>query len=1079
MSNRNALPIRALIAKVSRSADSEPSASQVDTMKECDMKTRNFAPSAAAAIAVLLLVQAFVQNGFSADTKNPAGSVSRAGKATPKLVESIGRLPLRFEVNQGQIDQRAQFISRGPGYTLFLDDNGVVLTLMRPSQEAGADRLRLLARAPESLGHANRRSDVMRLQLLGANAKAKPVGLEESPGKSNYYIGKDPAKWHTQVPAYSKVKYQNVYPGIDLVYYGNGQQLEYDFVLAPGADPKAIHMAVVNESSARSPSASVAIDARGDLVVHSADSEVRFHKPVLYQVANDGQRIPVEGQYLLSRKGELSFEIAGYDRSKPLVIDPTLVYSTHLGGSDGAALTGVARDRSGNIYVTGASDSPDFPIVPPPVPHGMDCYLAKIRADGTALDYVTYVGGSGYEYCNGVAVDASGNAYVAGTTNSTDFPVQNAFQSTLSGDSDAFIAKVNSDGTLGYATYLGGSLTDFASAIAVDSVGTVYVAGTTDSTDFPTLNAFQAFHGGSGKIYYTNRDAFAAKFDPSGVLVFSTFLGGSNFYSEGDDYGYAVGFDGSGNAYVVGETSASDFPTTGNAPQPLPFTFPGPPAPMQGQGFVSKISADGSSLLYSTYLSGGGDTASGVVVDPSGIAYVTGSTNSRVFPNKNSLQIFAPLAASVSFVTKLDTNQSGTDSILFSTFLGGSNSRANAIALDDSGNVYVVGYTGATDFPTTPDALQTSFKGYYDAFLVKIDPNTPRWLYSTYLGGTNDDEAKGVAVAGTSVYVVGNTFSADFPTTANAIQPALNGLGDGFVTKFFFQPFLTLPDPIAQTVALDGSSSATFAITSTDGFDQSVTFDVIAVPVGMTVSPQHFVLTPPPNGTATQTLSFAIGPSVTPGTYTLQVLEEGTVNSVPVTVTVFASSAGATQVVGSIQTAGCISSPNISSVLIGELNLAQGFSASGQIQLAIDTYGAMLVEIFALKSQHLIASSCIVAGASFDPALVLTTDIRSLAATLHTNSTPNPITGYVVESHGLGVFGATVSLLDSGNAVVVTATTDVTGFYFFPTSGVLAKGANYTAKVTRMPKVFHTSTPPSQVFAWSGSGFGLPSFVLK
>jgi hypothetical protein len=243
--------------------------------------------------------------------------------------------------------------------------------------------------------------------------------------------------------------------------------------------------------------------------------------------------------------------------------------------------------------------------------------------------------------------------------------------------------------------------------------------------------------------------------------------------------------------------------------------------------------------------------------------------------------------------------------------------------------------------------------------------------------------------------MAGTTFSSDFPTTAGALQPALNGPSDAFIAKLFFRPIITLPDGVLQALALDGSSSVSFAITSSDGFNQPVAFDVTAVPAGIMVSPLHFVLTPPPNGTATQALSFAVGPSVTPGTYTFQVLEEGTGASVPVTVNVSASSAGATQVVGAIQAAGCLSGP-IASILIAELNLAQSFTSSGRIQLAIDTYGAMLVEIAALQSKKLIPSACAVAGASFNPALVLITDIRALAANLRTSSTTISITGYLV-----------------------------------------------------------------------------------
>jgi hypothetical protein len=914
-------------------------------------------PPVAAAVAVAVLM--------------PAHAVPTSPTHTPKLIESLGKLPLRFERNQGQIDEHAKFISRGPGYTLFLGDNEAVLTLLRPSQVGGAER----------------NSDVTRMQLLGANQAAKPVGVEELPGKSNYYIGNDSAKWRTHVPAYGKVKYQGVYPGIDLVYYGNQRQLEYDFVVSPGADPKAIRLVIVGTTDSQ-PTAQTPlnIDAQGDLVAYSGESEVRFHKPVVYQSAADGRRIPVEGQFLLSRTGEVSFDVAKYDHSKPLVVDPTLAYSTFLGGSGDEVYSELAVDASGNIYLAGATGSVDFPTVPSQGFSGSeDCFVAKIKADGSALDYASYLGGTDVDLCYGIGVDAAGNAYVAGSTSSTDFPVKNALQNASAGGGDAFVAKINSDGSLGYSTYLGGSLYDFARTIAVSSSGTAYVAGSTYSTDFPIKSALQSVHGGAGfEIYSPNSDAFVSKIDPNGALVYSTYLGGSNFYSEGDDSAQRIALDPAENMYVVGSTSASDFPTT-NAAQPA---FASTPGSGDRDAFVAKINATGTTLLYSTYLGGGGDDRGrGIAADAEGHAYVAGKTCSSDFPVKKPLQSANSICSG--FVAKIDTNQSGPNSLLFSTQFGGNNDpwgyaqAAEAVALDAGNNVYVVGETSTTDFPTTANALQASLSGTNTVFVAKINPDIPQLLYSSYMGGSNTQEAHSVVVSGAAVYVSGSTYSTDFPTTPGALQPTLHGLSDAFAVKLAFTSIPILPLPIQQGLFLAGSGSSNFAIASSDGFNQTVTFDVTGQPPGMTVSPQRFALTPPPNASVSQALSFAAGPSVTPGAYALRATEQGTTDFVPITVSVAASTAGAAQVVSRIQAAGCISHA-IASALIAELNLAQSFTAAGRTQLAADTYEAMLIETAALQSRHLIASTCLVAGASFSPAVVVTADIHALAANLKT-----------------------------------------------------------------------------------------------
>ncbi len=1042
---------------------------------------------------------------FSSAPSLPAGA-SASLAAQGRAVQSYAKLPLSFEANRGQTDAQAKFISRGNGYTLFLTGNEAVLALRRPSRKASSDPLQPReARLPfrSSAAVESQAPAVMRVKLVGANPGAKVTGRDELPGKSNYFIGNDPAKWQTNVPNYAKVRYEGVYPGIDLVYYGNQRQLEYDFVVSPGADPKAIELAVSGISDGQSAAwMPLRIDAQSDLVVCSDEGEVRFHKPVVYQPGADGKRVPVQGQYALSRKGGVRFEVAHYDRSKPLVIDPVLAYSTYLGGSGsntglGDVGLGIAVDGSGNIYVAGYTGSTDFPTANPlqstpggPPGANYDAFVAKIKADGSALAYSTYLGGGDIDQANGIGVDSAGNAYVAGYTASTNFPTSNPLQGASGGGGDAFVAKISADGSaLLYSTYLGGSLYDSAQGIAVDSAGNAYVAGSTTSPDFPTKTAFQSVHGGvvcndfclQPPSYTINYDAFLAKIAPDGSsLAYSTFLGGL-----GDDVAYSVAIDSAGNAYLTGTTSSGGFPLN-NAAQATPG---GPPF----DGFVAKISADGSALLYSTYLGGSGaDAPGGIAADGAGHAYVTGYTTSTDFPTQNALQSAInpnDPHKTDAFVAKIDTTQSGPASIVFSTYLGGSGSDvASGIAVDGAGNAYIAGQTASVDFPTTANALQPTLGGYVNAFVTELSADGSQLIYSSYLGGSGGDTASALAVGsgghplGPVIYLTGLTSSTNFPVTANAVQSTTNSVdnGNAFIAKLTFTPAFHLPVvPLTGLFYLDGSGSVAFTVSSVDGFNQTLAFDVTGQPVGMTVTPQHFALTPPPNGSASQTIAIAVGPAVPPGTYTLLVTEEGTGSSTQVIVEVTASSGSAAQVIGALQAAHCIGGPAVSSILTGELNLAQSLANGQHTQAAIDAYGAMLLEIRALAAVGLITSTCTVGGVSFSPGNVLIGDVRGLMANLKVGSAANPITGYVVNSSGVAVGNATVSLLNSANAVVGTATTDITGFYFLPTAGVLVSGSNYVVKVTGFPLRFSTSSPASQTFTWAGSGFELANFGLN
>jgi len=678
---------------------------------------------------------------------------------------SYGKLPLSFEANQGQWNEQVRFLARGPGYRLFLTPSESVLVLHQrePTTEpAQRERGKPPARPePTAITQA-----VVRMILEGANSTPIVDGRDPLPGIVNYFIGKDPAKWRTHIPTYAKVQYQEVYPGIDLAYYGNQGTVEYDFIVAPGADPDQIRLAFEGASA-------IQVADSGDLLLATELGDVRVQKPLVYQLDPDGHKTLVAGHYLVEQKAtnlrsarsalspqssalpHIGIQLAAYDRTKPLVIDPVLLYSTYLGGSDSENYGfysfaqrggGIAVDGSGQAYVTGFTLSADFPTLHPSQPAqrgSANAFVTKFMATG-ALAYSTYLGGSGYEIGTGIAVDGSGQAYVTGETASEDFPTLHANQPVHAGLPTGFVTKLTATGALAYSTYLGG---DYGSGIAVDGSGQAYVTGTV-RVGFPE--------------YHT--DAFVTKFMAMGALAYSTYLGGSGY-----ETGTGIAVDGSGQAYVTGYTDSVDFPTL-QASQPA----------RRGvvDAFVTKFTANGA-LAYSTYLGGSfTNYGTGIAVDGSGQAFVTGYTDSADFPtfqaNQPALRGFGD-----AFVTKF----TAAGALAYSTYLGGSNTEDGyGIAVDGSGQAYVTGETYSGDFPTL-QASQPAFGGYWDAFVTKFTANGAL-AYSTYLGGSGDEWGTGIAVDGSGqAYVTGFTLSADFPTL-QASQPAFGGgYADAFVTK--------------------------------------------------------------------------------------------------------------------------------------------------------------------------------------------------------------------------------------------------------------------------------------------------------
>ena len=696
-----------------------------------------------------------------------AGVNSGAAAARPRPGRAYANLPLRFEANRGQTDPRVRFVARGRGYVLFLTPGEVVLRL------GGA------------------RGAVVRMRFGGANPQPRMVGVAALPGRSHYFLGNDPGTWVTRVPGYARVVYEQIYPGIDMVFYGAaGGALEYDFVLAPGADPENIRLEF--EGADR-----IEVDPDGDLVLHLADGEIRQRRPVVFQEV-DGVRQVIPARYALDGNQRVRLEIAAYDRNRPMTIDPVVSYATYLGGSSDDFARAIAVDSSGSVYVTGNTESLDFPTVNPLQGEQAgggpeDAFIVKLDPSGTSIVYATFLGGSSIDFARGVAVDAAGSAYIVGETRSDDFPVANAFQRNLAGNVDSFIAKLDPTGSaLVYSTYLGGSGFDSARGIAVDRFGNVAVMGQTLSVDFPLENARQPVFGGEV-------DAFVTKLDASGSnLIFSTYHGGSGADLPVDEPqpgpGWGIAMDPEGNVYVCGTTESLNFPIV-NALQST-----------NGGGrdaFVSKFDATGSVLVYSTYIGAiQGDTARGIAVDAAGFAYVTGGTRSDNFPTTPNA--FQPVKNEWydAFVLKL--NRAGNQ-LLYSTFIGGNDpvlgggqtgEGGNAIVVDSLGNAYVTGQTNAIDFPTVNAVQPTYGGGILDSFLVKLDPTGSTLDYATFIGGSDSETPlnanMGIAVdAFGNVYVAGSTLSTDFPTR-DAVQTALGGGFDAFVMKVRTSPQILL-----------------------------------------------------------------------------------------------------------------------------------------------------------------------------------------------------------------------------------------------------------------------------------------------
>lgn len=712
---------------------------------------------------------------------------------------AYGALPLSFELNQGQTNARVKFLARSAGYLLFLTSTEAVMALDNPAAhrkgKENREARRRLDEGESCESGARPPRSIVRMKLLGANPAPRIEGLEQLTTTSNYFAGPDPAKWRTNIPSYSRVRYAEVYPGIDMVYYGDQRQLEYDFVVAPGSNPDAIQMSFGGIEDFE-------ISRMGELLLHTARGDIRQSKPVAYQEAN-GIKDEVFVSYVPKGVGRVGFQLGAYDSTRPLIIDPVLIYSSYLGGSGFDQGYAIAVDSLGNAYVTGKTAATDFPTTAGAFQTnygGGDAFVAKLNPAGTEVIYSTYLNGASG---NGIAVDSAGNAYVTGEALTPNFPTTpGAFQTSPMGF-DAFVTKLNPAGSaLVYSSRFGGNFDDFGRAIVIDGANNAYITGWTvclsTTCTFPTVNAFQPVYAGG------NNDAFVTKIDSNGsALVYSTYLGGGKVINATEDWGEGIAVDSAGSAYVTGYTYSPDFPVTGGA-----FDTAGSGL----DAFITKFAPDGASLVYSTFLGGWGrEQGQGIAVDTNGNAYVTGLTESLDNPFTKAYEGFPVTAGAFqsngsydAFVTKLNPQGSA---LVYSTYLGGSAGvdRAWAIALDDAGNSYVTGDTTSSNFPTANAFQPTYGGGLSDAFVTKLNAAGSGLVYSTFLGGSLFDEGRGIAVNGSGdAFVTGDTSSSDFPT-ASAAQPnnggGLNNHDDAFVVKIGDIGSTPTPTPTPTPIA--------------------------------------------------------------------------------------------------------------------------------------------------------------------------------------------------------------------------------------------------------------------------------------
>jgi hypothetical protein len=727
---------------------------------------RNYFP----VVSILIVCLGLSVSASSASDRLPEKVGSHANRlGASNLDQKYGVVPLAFEPNQGQAASDVRFLSRAQGLTVLLKRNQAAL---------------IAASSPTN------RSEI-RMSFPGADFPNEPYALDEQPGISNYLMGKTPEQWRTNIPNFGRVQYTGIYPGIDLVMYGNHRQLEHDFVVAPGAD---YHKILVKLDGATR----LTIGDGGELQVETASGNFVFHAPIIYQ--NRGRKKElVEGSYNLVGADEFSFQVGSFDPTLALVIDPVLSYSTYLAGSSTDQASGIKIDVNGYAYVTGYTTSINFPASSPfqgtcsGVCSWPDVFVTKLNTTGTALVYSTFLGGSKEDRATSIAVDSLGNASVSGLTWSLDFPQKNGLSVILNSNSNhGFVFSLNPAGSaLNFSTYLAGEGNDYASAVATDPSGNVYVAGTTSSSFFPVTPGHQI-----GPLPDQNFPGlFVTKFSRTGSLAFSSLIGGSSRNFPGTfvaSQTILLAANAAGEAVFSG-TAFDGFPTTSGAYQP------NDPNPQFTSAFLAKLKSDGTSILSGTYLgSTGGSEAHAIALDASGNVYITGTAYSSDFPTTPGS--YQPSASSGQFISKLDPALS---TLIYSTYFGpnqfdGGNTLTAGIAVDAQGRAFVTGTTSQFKFPLVSPVIGNLSGPFFNtsaAFLSVLNPSGSSLTFSTYFSGSSSpsgsSSASGTAVAlgyAGNPYITGSTSDTDLPTTPGAFQTALPATPfpqpHAFVTKF-------------------------------------------------------------------------------------------------------------------------------------------------------------------------------------------------------------------------------------------------------------------------------------------------------
>lgn len=654
--------------------------------------------------------------------------------------QEVGSIPLYFEANQGQFADGTHFAARIQDLNLFLMDRSIVL-----------------------VDHET----ILNLTLSDSQSSPPIIGMQPQPGISNYFIGETTI---TNVPHYRQVRYVEVYPGIDIVFYGDHTALRYDFIIAPGADPSQIrlHFDPVQDTT---------LADNGNLVLHLENGILIQQAPFTYQEI-EGHRREIASRFELYPNGQIGFVVDHYDTSLPLIIDPELIYSTYLGGTNEDRAYGIAVDTEGNTYVVGSTTSPDFPTHKDFLNGSRDVFVTKLNAAGDDLVYSTYIGGNSFDYGYDIILDANNNVVIVGETGSNDFPTTaGAYGEVFGGLRDAFVLKLNAAGNgLIYSTFLGHTSTDRAEALTLDDADNAYVVGQSYSANFPiTAGAYDDTLAGTSDIFITKLNATGTD------LVYSTFLG-----SESGEYAWDIALDPATNAYLIGRAAGADFPTT---PGAFDQSHNG-----QNDVFVTKLNASGTDLVYSTFLGTAGlDYGYAIAVDHFGHAYITGGTSSDDFPLPNGFDQTYNGGIRDMFVAKL--NPAGSQ-VMYGTLMGGLIvDLGQDIAIDALGQTYITGYSDGQGFYTTPNAFDSTFNGHSDAVMIVFNTDGSRPIYSSYLGGDDEEHGSALALdADLNAYIAGWTDSPNYYTTPGTYDGDHNGDFDAIIAQFNLQ---STPDTLA------------------------------------------------------------------------------------------------------------------------------------------------------------------------------------------------------------------------------------------------------------------------------------------